>query len=93
MRAEVGLQIDAGAQNGDGAGEHAAVRGPGEIEAGVGHRAHAFGIAHADLAARGMQPENHLAAAVAGEPGELDLAAAGLAGEALDGGAILVAHR
>ena len=88
-RAEIGLRVEAGAQDGQGAGEHAAVGGSGQIQVGIGHGADAFRIAHANLARGGVQAENRLAAAVAGEAGELDLAAAGLAAEALDGGAIL----
>ena len=88
-RAEVGLQIDAGAQDGDGAGEHAAVGGAGEIQVGIGHRADALRISHADLVALACRRNTVCAAAVAGEAGEIDLAAAGLAAEVLDGGAIV----
>ena len=69
-------------------------RGAGEIQVGVGHRADAFGIAHAHLLARWRAGERQwAAAAVCGEAGELDLAAAGFAAEALDGGAVAAEQR
>ena len=61
---------------------------PGQIQAGVGDGADTFGIAHAHLRGLRVQPENDRTAAVAGEAGDLDLAAAGFAAQALDGGAV-----
>src|ERR1019366_1087443 len=88
QRADIGFRIEAGAADGDGSREHAAIRRPGQIQAGVRDGADTFGITHAHLHGLRVQPENDRTAAVAGEARDLDLAAAGLTAQVLDGGAV-----
>src|ERR1035438_3509198 len=91
QRAEIRLWIKAGTQHGDGAGENAAGGGAAETQVRVGHRADAFRIAHAHLVRGGVEAKHGgPIAAVSGETAELDFAAAGFAGEALDGSAVAV---
>ena len=89
QRAEIRLRIEAGAQHRDGAGENAGGSGPSETQVRVGHRADALRIAHTHLMRGGVQAKyGGPVGTVSRETAELDLAAAGLAGETLDGGAV-----